>query len=103
MGAMIARVVAPAGLVLPPVWTPNCSSQPWIDGSYEASMYCSPRSDAGLASQLAQNGKLHPLAAAGTSVRRISVLPPLRIVMGQKAPRHRINIKDLFLCDSRSL
>lgn len=67
MGAMIARVLAPAWLVLPPVRTPNCSSQPWYDGSYEASVYCSPRSDARLTSKLAQNGKLHPLAAAGTS------------------------------------
>ena len=74
MGAMIARVIAPAWLVLPPVRTPKCSSQPWIDGSYEASMYCSPRSDAGR--------KMESCIHWEQLVRRISVLPSLRIMTG---------------------
>ena len=59
-------------------------------------MYCSPRSDAGR--------KMESCIHWEQLVRRISVLPSLRIMTGApEAPRHEINIRVLFLCDSRSL
>lgn len=100
MDAMIARVIAPAWIVLPPVRTPT--AQVSLRMTEATRCPCAAR-----------HGHMPDLQAGWRNMEscihwqqlvcRISVLPSLRIMTGEKTPRYEINIEVLFICDSRSL